>query len=67
MSTDAQVQALLRDIQVRKWVDLQRADVAQGVGMLVAKALLTQAEADAILQTPVTSTEQRALVKGYFS
>lgn len=67
-STDAQVQALLIDIQVRKWIDLQRADVAAGIDLLIAKGVagVTPALKAAILTTPVSVEENRALRRLYF-
>lgn len=65
-SIDPLVQAMVRDVQARAYVDLSRADVAQGVGLLVSKSLITQAEATAVLTTPVQPAEQFALKQVYF-
>lgn len=67
-STDASLKAILQDVNIRKWVDLQRADVAQAlayVGSVVAA--VTPALQTTILTTPVTAEENRALRKLYFS
>ena len=66
-STDAGVKAIIADLNIRKWVDLQRADVASGLAYVggvvpsVDAALRT-----AILATPVTAEENLALRKLYF-
>jgi len=36
MSSNATVKAILSDLQVRKWIDLKRADVADGLDSLIA-------------------------------
>lgn len=67
-STDAAVRAILSDLQVRKWIDLQRPDVAQGlayVGSVVPA--VTAPLQSAILTTPVAEAENLALRKLYFS
>lgn len=67
-STDATVQAILRDVQVRKWLDLNRPDVAQSLAFIGTKvAGLTPALQSAIITTPVTPEENMALRKTYFS
>ena len=55
------------DTQIRKWIDLQRADVASSlayIGGIVAA--LTPAIQSAILTTPVAYDENAALKKLYF-
>lgn len=67
-STDPTLQAILRDVQVRKWVDLKRPDVAEA--LLYIGSQITQVDGDmrtAILNTPVTAEENMALRKQYFS
>ena len=67
-STDAGVKAIMADVQIRKWIDLQRADVASSlvyIGSVVAA--LTPAIQTAILTTPVSAEENLALRKLYFS
>ena len=67
MSADPLVKALMTDIQVRKWIDLQRPDVAQALAVLVSKSLITNELKTAILDTPVATEENRVLKKLYFS
>ena len=67
-STDSGVKAILQDIQVRKWIDLQRADVISSlayVGSVVPS--VTGPLQTAILTTPVTAAENLALRRLYFS
>lgn len=67
-STDAGLKAILADLNIRKWVDLERADVAQAlayVGSVVPA--VTPALQTAILTTPVAEVENLALRKLYFS
>lgn len=67
-SADAGVKAILADTQVRKWIDLQRTDVAQSVAYIgTVVAAVTPALQTAILTTPVTHEENLALRKLYFS
>lgn len=67
--TDATVQALVKDLQVRKWIDLQRPDVAQGIDLLISKDIpgVNAALKASILTTTVTPEENLALRKTYFS
>jgi len=67
-SPDAGVKAIMADVQIRKWIDLQRADVASSltyIGTVVPA--FTTAIRTAILTTPVTAEENLALRKLYFS
>lgn len=67
-STDAGVKAILADTQVRKWIDLQRADVAQSVAYIgTVVAAVTPALQTAILTTPVSPEENLAMRKLYFA
>ena len=67
-STDAGVQAILKDTQVRKWIDLKHSDVASSIAYIGAKVSALTAELQsAILNTPVAETENLALRKLYFS
>ena len=68
-SSDATVRALVTDLQVRKWIDLKRADVAQGIDLLISKSIpgIDAALKSAILDTPVQPVENLALRKAYFS
>jgi hypothetical protein len=66
-STDLAVKAILSDLQVRHWVDLKRADVAQAlayIGSVVPS--VTAALQTVILTTPVTASENLVLRKLYF-
>lgn len=67
-STDTGVKAILADTQVRKWIDLTRQDVAQSVAYIasVVPALTTELQS-AILNTPVSASENLALRRLYFS
>ena len=66
-STDAGVKAIMADVSVRKWIDLERADVASSLAYIgsVVPAVDAPLRA-AILTTPVTAEENRALRKLYF-
>lgn len=67
-SQDAGVKAIIADLNIRKWVDLQRADVAQAlqyVGSVVTS--VTTALQTQILTSPVLPEENLALRKLYFS
>lgn len=66
-STDPGLKAILSDLNIRKWVDLKRPDVAQAlsyVGSVVPA--VTPAMQSAILSTPVADIENLALRKLYF-
>lgn len=65
-SADVTVKAVIQDVQIRKWIDLQRTDVAAALDVLVAKGLITGTDKTTILTTPVTVEENRALRKLYF-
>lgn len=67
MSDDSMVKAIIEDVQVRKWIDLQRQDVSDALTVLVSKNLITTNEKTTILTTPVELREKLALVKSYFS
>lgn len=66
-SADAGVKAILSDVQVRKWIDLKRADVASSLAYIGSKVPSVDATLQtAILTTPVTAEENLALRKLYF-
>lgn len=66
-SADVGVKAILSDVQVRKWIDLQRADVASSLAYIGSKVPAVDATLQtAILTTPVTAEENLALRKLYF-
>ena len=67
-STSAVAQAVVKDAQIRKWIDLKHPSVAAGIDALIA-AGVTGVTADlkaAILNTVPTSDEGMALRKLYF-
>lgn len=67
-STDATVKAILSDVQIRKWIDLKRTDVAQSLAYIGSVVpALTPAIQTAILTSPVAAAENLALRKSYFS
>ena len=66
-SADAGVKAILSDVAVRKWIDLQRADVASSLAYIGTKVPSVDAALQtAIRTTPVTADENRALRKLFF-
>ena len=66
-SADAGVKAILSDVQVRKWIDLQRTDVATSLAYIGTKVPAVDATLQtAILSTPVAPEENLALRKLYF-
>jgi len=67
-STDPGVKAIVQDTVIRKWIDLQRADVASSLAYIGTQVPEVDATLQtAILTTPVTSAENMALRKIYFS
>ena len=67
-SADATVKAILQDIQVRKWIDLKRADVASSLAYVGTKVPAVDATLQAaILTTPVATADNLALRKMFFS
>ena len=67
-SADAGVQAILKDVQIRKWLDLKLPELAQSVAYVGTKVPAMTAELQgAILNTPVAAAENLALRKLYFS
>jgi hypothetical protein len=65
---DATVQAILRDVQARKWIDLQRQDVAQSLAYISTKVSGVSPELiTSVLTTPVSDAENFALRKLYFN
>ena len=67
-SADAGVQAIIKDTQIRKWLDLKLPEVAQSVAYVGTKVPAVTAELqDAILNTPVAEADNLALRKLYFS
>ena len=67
-SDDVGVQAILKDTQVRKWLDLRLPEIAQSVQYIVSKVPeLTAALQDQIVNTKPAEHENLALRKMYFS
>lgn len=68
-STDTTVAAIVEDVKIRKWIDLQKPAVAQGINALISLGVsgVTAALRDSILTTPVLPEEQSAVVKMYFT
>ena len=67
-STDAGVQAIIKDTQVRKWLDLKLHEIASALAYIGTKVpAATQGLQQSILNTPVVETENPALKKLYFS
>jgi hypothetical protein len=68
MSDNAHVKAMLANLQARKWIDLQRPDVAQGVQLIgsVIPAVTPEIQV-AIINTPVRDDENMALRRLFFS
>ena len=67
-STDPGVQAILKDTQVRKWLDLKVPDLVQSLEYVASVVpAVTPELKEAILTTPVAEHENLALRKMYFS
>ena len=67
-SSDVGVQAIIKDTQVRKWLDLKLPEIASAVAYIGTKVPALTAELQqSILNTPVEETENLALRKLYFS
>ena len=67
-SSDVGVQAILKDTQVRKWLDLKLPEIASAVAYIGTKVpALTAKLQQSILNTPVEEEENLALRKLYFS
>lgn len=68
MCTDATVQAILRDTQIRKWIDLSRQDVMDSLNYITTKVpALTPEIVANVIHLPVEEAENMALRKLYFS
>ena len=67
-SSDVGVQAIIKDTQVRKWLDLKLPEIASAVAYIGTKVPALTAELQqSILNTPVEEKENLALRKLYFS
>ena len=68
ISSDVGVQAIIKDTQVRKWLDLKLPEIASAVAYIGTKVPALTAELQqSILNTPVEEKENLALRKLYFS
>lgn len=56
--TDTEVKVLLDDQAAAQYIDLDRADTAAGLDLLVTKGLLTQQRRDEILNAPINEDER---------
>lgn len=66
-STDIGVQAIIKDAQVRKWIDISRADVSQSVAYIGSKVPSVTPEIQAaVIAPPISPSENMALRKLYF-
>lgn len=54
-STDSAVQGLIKDTQVRKWIDLDSPQLPAGLDMLISAGFAI--DKDAILNAPIQSNE----------
>ena len=67
-SSDVGVQAIIKDTQVRKWLDLKLPEIASAVAYVGTKVpSVTPELQQSILNTPVEEEENLALRKLYFS
>ena len=67
-SSDVGVQAILKDTQIRKWLDLKLPEIASALAYVGTKVpSVTQELQESILNTPVKEKENLALRKLYFS
>lgn len=78
MSTEPIVAACVKDMMARKWIDLQRAEVAAVLSYMAGVAVpglgtiatpitgMTSAKVTTMLTTPVASAENSVLKKLYF-
>ena len=67
-SSDAGVQAIIKDTQVRKWLDLKLPELVSAVAYVGTKVPeVTPKLQQSILNTPVEEEENLALRKLYFS
>ena len=67
-SSDLGVQAIIKDTQVRKWLDLRLPELAPSVMYVASKIPAVTVEIqNNVLRTPVAEHENLALRKLYFS
>jgi hypothetical protein len=67
MSTNATVQAVLRNFSRRKWIDLRDPRVASGIDLIASVITNVIPLKTFILTTPVAPVDNLALRKAYFS
>ena len=68
VSSDLGVQAIIKDTQVRKWLDLRLPELTQSVEYVASKVpAVTEEVKNNVLHTPVAEHENLALRKLYFS
>lgn len=67
--SNATVQGIIKDVLARKWITLSRPNVAAAIDILIALAIpnVTIALKNYIINTPVSTEENWALKKMYFS
>ena len=61
---DVVVQAIIKDVMCRKWIDLARTDVGQAIDVIISKG--HSVNKNNILNTPVADVENLALRKSFF-
>lgn len=68
-NSDAIVQAIIKDVQSRKWVTLNRPDVAAAIDILISKGItgVNTTLKNYIISTPAAPEENLALRKLYLS
>ena len=67
-SSDAGVQAIIKDTQIRKWLDLKLPEIASALAYIGTKvSSVTRELQESILNTPVGEEDNLALRKLYFS
>ncbi len=67
-SSDAGVQAIIKDTQIRKWLDLKLPEIASALAYIGTKVpWVTPELQQSILNTPVEGKDNLALRKLYFS
>lgn len=66
-STVPLIAALVKDAQVRHWVNLADPAVGQGIDLIISVGGIAGIDKNAILNNPVLPAEQLVLKKLYFS
>ena len=65
-SESATAQAIIRDCQVRKWIDVKAESTEQGIAELVRLGLVSESLAASILGTPAAPSENSSLRRIYY-